>query len=68
MTTVGYGDLSGYTTTERIYCIILMIFGVLCFTFVSGALSSIMASSDQTNAYLEERLLNLHKLKSSYKI
>ena len=46
MTTVGYGDLSGYTTTERIYCIILMIFGVLCFTFVSGALSSIMSSVD----------------------
>jgi hypothetical protein len=62
MTTVGYGDLSGYTTTERIYCIVLMIFGVLCFTFVSGALSSIMANVDHTKAKLEERLLFLNKL------
>ena len=48
--TVGYGDLSASTTLERIYCIIIMIAGVTAFTFISGALSSILANYDVTQA------------------
>ena len=40
--TVGYGDLSASTTVERIYCIVIMLAGVTAFTFISGALSSIL--------------------------
>jgi hypothetical protein len=46
MTTVGYGDNYAHTTPERIFAVILMIFGVVVFTFVSGALSSILSSFD----------------------
>ena len=46
--TVGYGDLSASTTLERIYCIVIMIAGVTAFTFISGALSSILANYDVT--------------------
>jgi hypothetical protein len=44
MTTVGYGDQSANTTPERIFISILMICGVIVFTFISGALSSILST------------------------
>jgi len=36
MATVGYGDISGRNTLERIICIIIMVFGVVTFSIVSG--------------------------------
>jgi len=44
--TVGYGDLSASTTVERIFTIVIMLAGVTSFTFISGALASILNSSD----------------------
>lgn len=44
--TVGYGDISPTTTLERVFGMTLMFFGVICFTFVSGALASILQSQD----------------------
>jgi len=46
ITTVGYGDISGTNTTERIICCFLMIMGVLFFSFSSGTLSSMIANID----------------------
>lgn len=66
--TVGYGDLSASTTLERIYCIVLMLAGVTAFTFISGALSSILASSDVSTAQLHESLLYLSKLREAHNI
>ena len=48
--TVGYGDLSASTTAERIYCIFIMLAGVTSFTFISGALSSILSNYDNSQA------------------
>ena len=50
MTTVGYGDISATNTYERLFCIVLMFVGVSCFTFISGALSSILSNYDQSQA------------------
>ena len=44
--TVGYGDMSASTTTERMFCIVIMLCGVTAFTFISGALSSILSNYD----------------------
>lgn len=44
--TVGYGDITPTNTLERIYGCLLMLIGVLSFTFISGALSSILSSYD----------------------
>jgi Ion channel len=44
--TVGYGDVFAVNTFEYVFAIILMIIGVSAFTFVSGALSSILSSYD----------------------
>jgi hypothetical protein len=44
--TVGYGDILATTEWERMYCIVLMLVGVSAFTFISGALSSIISNYD----------------------
>jgi multisubunit Na+/H+ antiporter MnhF subunit len=40
--TVGYGDVIGIDTTERIFCSIAMIIGVLSFTIANGSFASIL--------------------------
>ena len=40
ITTVGYGDVTISTKIEKIFCIFLMLVGVLAFSFVSGSLAS----------------------------
>ena len=46
ITTVGYGDISAKNTTERIISCLLMITGVIGFSFATGSLSSIMTNYD----------------------
>lgn len=66
--TVGYGDLSASTTVERLFCIVLMLAGVTAFTFISGALSSILSNYDQSASQLQEKLLYLGKLRQTHSI
>ena len=68
ISTVGYGDMSANTPLERFYCIVLMLTGVSIFTFISGALSSILSNYDNSQAVLAERLLYLTRLRSQYGI
>ena len=42
ITTVGFGDISGGFVDEQIVCIIMMLIGVISFTFATGTLSSIL--------------------------
>jgi hyperpolarization activated cyclic nucleotide-gated potassium channel 2 len=44
--TVGYGDITAYNSTERGFCILLMLIGVISFSFMTGSLSSIISSYD----------------------
>ena len=46
ITTVGYGDISATNTSERIVASIIMVIGVIAFSFSTGALSSIMQDED----------------------
>lgn len=50
--TVGYGDIYPMNTLERLFCMGLMMIGVLSFTFISGALSSILQTYDFRQAAL----------------
>ena len=52
LTTVGYGDISGTITTERVICIFITIIGVIGFSFATGSLSSILQNYDHANAKL----------------
>jgi hypothetical protein len=44
ITTVGYGDITAYSMTERLLCIVLMLIGVVAFSFATGAISSIITN------------------------
>ena len=46
ITTVGYGDISATSSTERVFCIFIMLMGVIGFSFATGALSSIIQNYD----------------------
>jgi hypothetical protein len=61
--TVGYGDITPVNSYEKCYVIGLMIVGVLLFTFVSGALSSILTNYDTQQAALQEKFLYLNRLR-----
>jgi len=46
ITTVGYGDISGNTVVEKIYCIIIMMIGVISFSFASASLTNLFSDID----------------------
>jgi hypothetical protein len=46
ISTVGYGDFTPKTSEERIIVSFLMLLGVCSFTYIVGALSSILTASD----------------------
>jgi hypothetical protein len=68
ITTVGYGDISGTNNLERIFCCIMMITGVILFSFASGALASIIQNFDSSNAFYQEKLLVLNKIYKEFKL
>ena len=45
--TVGYGDVNPTNSQERLFVNFLMLTGVVAFSFVSGALSSLMLNLDE---------------------
>jgi hypothetical protein len=68
ITTVGYGDVRATNTGERMICILIMIIGVIAFSFTTGALSQILSSYDQTEAMLKEKISTLNEIHSKYKL
>ena len=46
ITTVGCGDITGSNTMERGISVVVMLIGVISFSFATGALSSIMQNYD----------------------
>jgi hypothetical protein len=49
ITTVGYGDISGTNSIERIFCSIIMLIGVISFSYANGSLSSILTTYDSSS-------------------
>lgn len=66
--TVGYGDISAISTNEKLLCIILMVIGVISFSFATGALSSIISNYDTSEAKLKEKISTLNSIQHEYKI
>ena len=52
LTTVGYGDLSGWTDMERIYSMLWMCFSVGFYSFTIGSLTSILSHLNSRNNIL----------------
>lgn len=68
ITTVGYGDISGGSRSEKIFCIFIMLIGVMSFSFFSGSLASLIQFYDCQNAKYREQLSLLNKLFKEYKL
>jgi Ion channel len=66
LVTVGYGDITAYSMIERVMCSILMVLGVLSFSFASGALASIITSYDVSEAQLKEKIATLNEISNGY--
>lgn len=64
--TVGYGDITAYSSMERILCIFLMLIGVVAFSFATGAISSIISNQDSAEAKLREKMETLQSLQDEY--
>jgi len=65
---VGYGDVYTTNTIERIYACIIMILGVLSFSFASGSLASIISNLDSKNALLKYKLEIIEGIRKDFKI
>lgn len=66
--TVGYGDIVAQSIGEKILCILLMIIGVIAFSFATGALSSIIQSQDMIEAKLNEKLSIVDQMHQEHKL
>ncbi|TNV83436.1 hypothetical protein FGO68_gene1262 [Halteria grandinella] len=67
-TTVGFGDISGVTIAERIYCIALSLIGAVAFSFAISSLSSMLSALDTRTAQLRERMGTLNQIKRQYRL
>lgn len=56
LTTVGYGDISAYTTGEQVICMLWMMFGVGFYSFTVGTLSSVLSSMDAKSSMINTKL------------
>jgi hypothetical protein len=68
ITTVGYGDISATNTPERIVSCLIMVIGVIAFSFSTGSLSSIIQNVDSKQAAYRQRLDVLKELRMLYGI
>mmetsp|Transcript_30788 Transcript_30788/g.28014 ORF Transcript_30788/g.28014 Transcript_30788/m.28014 type:complete len:178 (+) Transcript_30788:178-711(+) len=66
--TVGYGDVSGNNTMERIFAVFLMFTGAFNYSFIVGSLSTIILSSDSRERDYEKKTNTLIEIRQKYKI
>lgn len=53
---------------ERIFTSIVMLMGVIAFSFMNGALSNIIANYDTSNAIYQEKLVMLNRIHRDYSL
>ena len=63
---MGYGDVSGTNSTERYVAVLNMVMGVVIFSLVSSAITSIIQSFDDINEKEEEKLAILNKINKKF--
>lgn len=59
LTTVGYGDMQGTTTPERVFCTCWILIGVAYYSFAIGSLQSIISNVDSNSHGLGQKLNTL---------
>jgi len=65
---VGYGDIPGANSAERIFCSIIMVLGVCSFSFVNGSLASVLSSYDTQHSKHQVKVNTLNNFKKDFDI
>lgn len=68
LVTVGYGDIYATNSTERFYCFIIMVTGILTYSYTISSISNIISSLDSRNAILTRKLDILSSVARKYKL
>ncbi|TNV85871.1 hypothetical protein FGO68_gene14280 [Halteria grandinella] len=66
LVTVGYGDITPQSSQEKIFCMVIMIIGIVTFSYMTGSLSSIIQSIDSNEAHIQEKITVLNNLAQDY--
>ncbi len=66
--TVGYGDITSRSMMERCLCIVLMLIGVVTFSFATSAITSIINNQELVDAKLRKNMAILQDLSDEYDI
>ena len=62
ITTVGYGDMSASTFSEKIMCVLIMISGVFAFSLATGALTNYISQQDMKSEITLRKIGILERL------
>lgn len=68
LTTVGFGDIVPYTSSEIILCICWMILGIGFYSTIVSTISSVFSSLDSRRVLISERLGEIEKLGKFYNV
>lgn len=64
--TVGYGDISANNTSEKVFCIIVMVVGVTAFAAGTSTLTNLLQTFDQENKNMQEKIDILNRIYKEY--
>ena len=62
VTTVGYGDISTYTLTEKIFGVILLLVGIIAYSFAITSVSNYVKKINSKNEEYEKRVEIFHDI------
>jgi hypothetical protein len=68
ISTVGFGDISGGATSEKLYCILILFIGVLAYSFIAGSITSIIISYESTSHANLQSYVTLNRLLKEHSI
>mgnify|MGYP001133809363 CR=1 FL=1 len=61
LTTVGFGDIHAYTTSEMIICILWMLFGIVVYSYLISNLTSVLSSIDAKQSKINEKVTQIER-------
>jgi voltage-gated potassium channel len=68
LTTVGFGDIVPYTSSEMILCIAWMSLGIGFYSAIVSTISSVFRSMDSRRFMISEKISSLDKLGKFYEV
>jgi hypothetical protein len=66
ITTVGFGDISANNPLEQIFCIFIMLMGVVCFSLATSTLTQLLSEYKSSNKKLMENMDVLKRVYDEY--